>query len=442
MKSGRIQLNVQPLGSSTPGKAGVEGWGECFQDLQSWCHQPPQDELHTPQFTKDEFNFSDVGNVKVLDDKSQVDSESDLWGTDLFRTNCLMLGEENNNNDTIQLLDVPYNNNNNNSDKLFEESNLLLNVKSPLKNSSGNVMLSQSVVSPQSIDSKQMFMEPNYLVAQNEKNNLSVLGLNQIKEEESGYTVPQCANNQERPKLKLDIAAATTSKTNSTIYQINTPDVLRPVTDINASFDLVDYVDSGEDYIDLLAGSCDLDVVEKDHNYLGSQIVIPQKEPKIKSEPPSPVHEPIVEEVLKQTVPDLIKTERGRIIKKQRKDSESDYVFDSDEFSDDSTYSPTPAKRKPRQKRKRRDSVVSEASSSRDAPDKYRELRDRNNEASRRSRYNRKQRDVEMKLMEGKLEKENLHLKTKAERMEKLVVELRAAILKSIRNKNQNSSNI
>lgn len=64
--------------------------------------------------------------------------------------------------------------------------------------------------------------------------------------------------------------------------------------------------------------------------------------------------------------------------------------------------------------------------------EKYRELRNRNNEASRRSRANRKSREVEMKDHASQLEAENRRLKVKAEEMEQLVKRLRSCLMQLV----------
>ncbi len=64
--------------------------------------------------------------------------------------------------------------------------------------------------------------------------------------------------------------------------------------------------------------------------------------------------------------------------------------------------------------------------------EKYRELRNKNNEASRRSRANRKSREVEMREHAFKLDAENRRLKVKAEEMEKLVKRLRDCLMQLV----------
>ena len=79
----------------------------------------------------------------------------------------------------------------------------------------------------------------------------------------------------------------------------------------------------------------------------------------------------------------------------------------------------------PPSKRTRQSSVESES-------DKYRELRDRNNEAARKSRLNKKTHEVEMKKTVEILEKENQTLRIKAKKMERLVKKLREALLEAV----------
>ncbi|XP_015117218.1 uncharacterized protein LOC107041263 [Diachasma alloeum] len=61
----------------------------------------------------------------------------------------------------------------------------------------------------------------------------------------------------------------------------------------------------------------------------------------------------------------------------------------------------------------------------------YRENREKNNEASRKSRMNKKAKESEMMARAGQLEKDNRLLKMKVEALEKMVTSLRAAILQS-----------
>lgn len=64
--------------------------------------------------------------------------------------------------------------------------------------------------------------------------------------------------------------------------------------------------------------------------------------------------------------------------------------------------------------------------------DRYRELRDKNNEASRKSRQNRKTKESGMKEYAAELERDNQTLQIKADEMERLVKKLREALLEAV----------
>lgn len=61
----------------------------------------------------------------------------------------------------------------------------------------------------------------------------------------------------------------------------------------------------------------------------------------------------------------------------------------------------------------------------------YRESREKNNEASRKSRMNKKAKESEMATKAIELERDNRILKMKVEELEKLVTSMRSALLKS-----------
>ncbi|KAI5724124.1 hypothetical protein M8J76_015782, partial [Diaphorina citri] len=68
---------------------------------------------------------------------------------------------------------------------------------------------------------------------------------------------------------------------------------------------------------------------------------------------------------------------------------------------------------------------------------KYRELRNRNNEASRRSRANRKQREHKMKEYADKLMSDNVRLKTRSEHLEKQVEKFRNCLMQIVLSNNK-----
>ncbi|KAK3915375.1 Cell death specification protein 2 [Frankliniella fusca] len=112
-------------------------------------------------------------------------------------------------------------------------------------------------------------------------------------------------------------------------------------------------------------------------------------------------------------------------VRKSRKKSVTTIVEEDEEESTE-----TKSKR-PRTTVKRGERTVSSSSET----DRYRELRDRNNEASRKSRLTRKAREQELGKQAETLTKENMVLKVKVEEMESLVKKLRDALLQSMMKK-------
>lgn len=102
--------------------------------------------------------------------------------------------------------------------------------------------------------------------------------------------------------------------------------------------------------------------------------------------------------------------------------------------SDDSYYQPKKSGRKavakPRGRPpKRGDSVSSDGSKDQDGS-KYRELRDKNNEASRKSRLKRKIKEQEYEQEADELQMKNIRLKTQVEELEKMVSTFRNNLFK------------
>lgn len=64
---------------------------------------------------------------------------------------------------------------------------------------------------------------------------------------------------------------------------------------------------------------------------------------------------------------------------------------------------------------------------------KYRELRDKNNEASKRSRMNRKLKELQMEQLADELEERNKKLKIRADLLEDMTKKLREAFLTAVK---------
>lgn len=103
-------------------------------------------------------------------------------------------------------------------------------------------------------------------------------------------------------------------------------------------------------------------------------------------------------------------------------------------ISDSESADEVEIERKPKHKArgrppKRAESVSSDCSKDGDAS-KYRELRDKNNEASRRSRLKRKLKEQELESEADELHSKNIRLKAQVEELDKLVTKLREDLIK------------
>lgn len=122
--------------------------------------------------------------------------------------------------------------------------------------------------------------------------------------------------------------------------------------------------------------------------------------------------------------------------------TESDDDEDRDDGDEDyDHYEEETSRRRSTNSRKRSRSTTSESSCAskkiKEEPvnsnsDRYRELRDKNNEASRRSRQNRKDKEKDMFRSLEDAERKNVQLKARAEELEKLVNSLRQLLLQVV----------
>nr|BAN20842.1 unkown protein [Riptortus pedestris] len=425
----------------------MEGWPECFQDVSSYCHRV-QDELNTPQnIMNDEFNFSLDGQVNNCNNQwgyEQSPGEfSDPWGNqDLILTspNLMVIDEENNNFSLLQSNYLNY-------PKMdISESGGKVDVSgassSNVLTTKGNVLLSQATLlredSPSTGEAQVAFTADYSKLNSSQFIRLGSGGklLKSEKVEEprvpavENHLPPVLQQHQEiqsipaiskrtvlsksKPRLKLEIPQAPEPQSNTTT--LTTPEVLSSFIDKDEPFDLLAFVCSGSDFSTKTQNVTKIEGVAsfQDHDYTDSKGTS-NENVYIKSEPMSPSGAP------------------------SRMSLNDDDDFDSDPSVDSESEEWSPSGKQPRRqslsgrpkKRVRKPSSIDSS----DGQDKYRALRDRNNEASRRSRLNRKQKDMEMKRYRSELEKRNLELKVKSDRMEALVKEMRAAVLRFVRNK-------
>ncbi|XP_075230889.1 uncharacterized protein LOC142329880 isoform X2 [Lycorma delicatula] len=268
---------------------------------------------------------------------------------------------------------------------------------------------------------------------------------------------------------------------------LSTPDVLRPLLNSNGEFNLLTYINDDLGSTNILGTSrsnspASVDfkrnfsktksvrqskkssrvVVEKCESAMYEPPTLPSVLPTVKEEnviedinEESQDHYDEQEEVASMKVERSSRrtaSKRRRVVKKSE-DMESDLSNISDDYIEeddeehDKTFHPTPNRRKrtfsstsrssstvsyTSRRKLSRETDSSDYESVTSGADRYRELRDRNNEASRRSRLNRKSREMEMKQQAVKLEQENKRLKAKADEMERLVKRLREGLMQLV----------
>ncbi|KAL1132124.1 hypothetical protein AAG570_010082 [Ranatra chinensis] len=508
-----------------------ERWPECFQDLASWC-RPPQDELNTPQALHDEFSFSidgrgrgdctwdDVSYPTVVDLWDAPDPPLPLLSPSLSANhqinNCSLEDDKVHNMDTVTR-GLLFTNDEDDKTKIVPtvtslDYGLTYNEDyHPIK-SNGNVLLSQSslknVGTPDASQKTQSGVylllkseEPFVLGSETRSSELNSsartkqskdasLKIKLEDEENDHFKVSQMTETltvlekRQRPKLKLNIGAAHTASTST--YTIDTPDVMKSLTEESTDFDLLSFVNGDFDDpnvliadtsnlvtpgLDVSVGSrivvtADPSAIKCDHDYTDSwvknvssldftknsrkneaiQLTPLEVSKSIKSEPLSPIKQDACEK-------------RKPIKRRSTVESSEEYNFESETSSTDGDGSVdwSPYKRKKSKgiggiaggvrkrstsgaqranggpKKLRKYSIDSDdgdsIKSGGTTNDRYRELRDRNNEASRKSRLNRKQKEIQMNQLAIQLEQQNVYLKNKADSLEKLVKKLRDTLM-------------
>lgn len=131
-----------------------------------------------------------------------------------------------------------------------------------------------------------------------------------------------------------------------------------------------------------------------------------------------------------------VKVEKEKIRKRKLEESDEDYIPNSPatpgDDSDDSDYCQT-TKKQPRRGRppvrRSRGSSIASNSSHHSESSKYRVMRDKNNEASRRSRLKRKEQEQSYEVERQELQEKNLKLKARVAELDKMVTGLRTNLM-------------
>ncbi|XP_018562436.1 uncharacterized protein LOC108904393 [Anoplophora glabripennis] len=391
---------------------------EEFSDLSPFVHPKPSstnsvDELNTPIFDKDAFTF----NVNDYSDDIFVKPESDI----LYENSCIIT-------DNNQFKDLYLN-----TGKVQQNGNINSDVGNILQNADINVFSPQSETgSAYSCQISPILENTNTTVYNVDDNSaLSVNRLSRISSANdmfrpfnSGLETPEDSNSSashdsiKRPShLSLNVNLKSTTESNLT-----TPSIIEEVVDLeNANFNILDLV-TNEDITfvnaeDIFTNNSVVSAISTNVNtstikHKHIKQIIPQKRPRKRR-----IYTDDDEDYVPPSKKNIV--QRKKIIKE-----DSDSELDSDV---DVAYK-TKAKTRGRPP-KRTESVSSDCSKDSDAS-KYRELRDKNNEASRKSRLKRKIKELELEKEAEGLICKNIKLKAQVEELEKMVTNFRDNLFK------------
>ncbi|XP_076226534.1 uncharacterized protein LOC116429504 [Nomia melanderi] len=234
-------------------------------------------------------------------------------------------------------------------------------------------------------------------------------------------TTTASTSNQPRYQIgDIDLDDACPTSFDSTETQREPWDVLRTVeTNGSDSFDLLSYLCDDEMRSPEGSVSTDSSVLSKPWSTADSSPSIPQPYEIVKAENKSTVQEPVQTRAASTVTSSAAESP----IVSSRK---SERLRTSVTHKVEKTYNRIGKREKSGRRR-----CVETSSEDRSFAVHYRESREKNNEASRKSRMNKKAKESEMATKAIELERDNRILKMKVEELEKLVTSMRSALLRS-----------
>lgn len=367
-------------------KTASSTWEENFQDLSDWCMDPFQGQcdFHTgesPTFklsgTKYEGNNVLSSEEGVLKDLMSV-AEEDKWSMKMSTAKTT----ENSNNSCQSLQSTS------NVTSKYEKKN------SSTESNTSNLWLKLSKGSTTTVNTSSW----------SKQNDTDVSTSFQ-----SRYQIED-----------IDLNDACPSSFDSTENQRETWDVLRTVeTTGSDTFDLLSYLCDDEMHSPEGSVSTDSSIVSKPWSSSKSSKPVSKTNVKVKTENNDTL------------TPQCTKT---RTAASTITSSSIDTPVVSTRRTERTRISATNKIEKPyrtRRERSVRKRYVESDSDDRTFASHYRESREKNNEASRKSRMNKKAKETEMAKKAIELERDNRILKMKVEELEKLVTSMRSALLRS-----------
>lgn len=403
-----------------------------IMDKKEKTYDDNADELNTPVINKEAFNFTPyISNNNLQKGNENVNLNILEENSSLFKFGLENFAPNINNNNNNQLIDVQVSAAGQTNPNTSAEELLYVNNKSSDYELKDQYQETENVDSPLSIISEQSSFYFNNSALSNNNNSVNqettnISSPSSIIMDGNGLITPEdscCSSVEEKvpitqlrrdpTMLKLNINLFS----NSANFDINTPDVIDAVmnyedeTGLNTDFTMIGEEMDEEEFLKLLNNQ---PTVKEE-----TKADISSYEDAISSLPPEEKKENIISTI-------NLRTSR----KRKTYDDDDEYippkelreiVGSDSESEEEAIKKPRPRGRPP----KRSVSISSDCSKESGDASKYRELRDKNNEASRRSRQKRKQKELEMEKEAEILSKKNIQLKAQVSELEKTVKNFR-----------------
>ncbi|KAG5863092.1 hypothetical protein JTB14_002324, partial [Gonioctena quinquepunctata] len=231
-------------------------------------------------------------------------------------------------------------------------------------------------------------------------------------------------SNPHKNKLSLDLSIKT-----SIMDVVRTPNIIADVVDLESdSFNILDLVKDDN-----------IPEISAEDIFVGTTVTLPQVSSKVikyghsmekKGKYSIAVKQPRKRIRTEDNDGDYIPPTKRKLTEPRDKHVITDISESGSECEADSVPKHKPRGRPP----KRTESVSSDYSKDSDSS-KYRELRDKNNEASRKSRLKRKMKEFEIEAEAEELNTKNIQLKAQVQELEKIVINYKDNIFKIMLNK-------
>ncbi|KOC68488.1 hypothetical protein WH47_10728, partial [Habropoda laboriosa] len=370
-------------------KATSSTWEENFQDLSGWCMDTFQGQC--------DFHAGESPTFKLSGTK--------------YEGNSVLSSEERVLKDLMSVADE-------------EKWNVKMNTaetNEPLSNNCQSLQLTSDVTSKyEKEDSTAVSNTPNLWLKLSKGSAATINRSSWSKQNNTDVSTP---SQSRYPIEDIDLNNAGPTSFDSIENQRETWDVLKTVeTTGSDTFDLLSYLCDDEMRSPEGSVSTDSSVASKPWSTTSSSVTTPQTSIKVKTEKNETVP-PSTESRAASTITSSSSMETSSTVTSRRTERVTRSTVTN---KVEKTYS-----RARREKASRKRYVETSDTDDQTFVSHYRESREKNNEASRKSRMNKKAKEIEMSNKATELERVNRMLKMKVEELEKLVTTMRSALLRS-----------